>query len=163
MVTRIEALFPKLRPGNYRVTSPPTALCNCIAWAAGDDRRWWWPERGVDNGYWPEEVPFAVTIEAFTAAFALLGYAPCSVEEEEPGFERIALFATADGAPTHAARQLLNGRWTSKLGKGEDIEHALHELEGDIYGGVIRMLKRPRAADAGPGPPLSEQDLPPRS
>jgi hypothetical protein len=144
MVTRIEALFPKLQPENYRITSPPTALYNCIAWAAGDDRRWWWPERNLENGYWPEAVPFALTLEAFMALFALQGYAPCPLEDEEPGFERVAIFATADGTPTHAARQLANGRWTSKLGKGDDIEHDLRDLEGEVYGVVVRMLKRPR-------------------
>jgi hypothetical protein len=70
------------------------------------------------------------------AAFATLGYEPCEGEAVEPGWERIALYGTADGVLTHAARQLLNGRWTSKLGCWEDIEHGLHDLEGEAYGTV---------------------------
>ena len=38
----------------------------------------------------------------------------CPVRELqlEPGFEKIALYADNSGKPTHAARQLDNGRWT---------------------------------------------------
>jgi len=45
--------------------------------------------------------------------------------------------------PTHAARQLENGRWTSKLGELEDIEHDLHHLASGAYGAVVQILKRP--------------------
>jgi hypothetical protein len=44
--------------------------------------------------------------------------------------------------PTHAARQLPNGRWSSKLGKLEDIEHALDDICGSAYGSVVPVLKR---------------------
>lgn len=51
---------------------------------------------------------------------------------------------------SHVARQLPDGRWTSKLGPDEDIEHNdLHALEGDVgvyplcYGVVIRFMRRP--------------------
>jgi hypothetical protein len=94
-------------------------------------------------------VPRAVTLEAFRQAFATLGYAVCAGEELEPGFEKIALFAGNRGAPTHAARQLSEGRWISKLGKKEDIEHALHDLEGELYGTVVLLMKRPVPPTAG--------------
>jgi hypothetical protein len=45
--------------------------------------------------------------------------------------------------PKHAARQLPSGRWTSKLGPMEDIEHALHDLTGMAYGSVVLVMKRP--------------------
>jgi hypothetical protein len=81
------------------------------------------------------------TLEAFVAAFATCRFTPCTGEEFEQGFERIALFAVAD-VPTHAARQLASGRWTSKLGMLEDIEHELHAVSGDLYGAVVLILKR---------------------
>jgi hypothetical protein len=84
-----------------------------------------------------------VTIEAFRLAFATLGHEICSGEELEPGFEKIALFANNEGVPKHAARQLSNGKWTSKLGRLEDIEHSLHDLEGTLYGSVVLIMKRP--------------------
>ena len=34
------------------------------------------------------------------------------------------------GLPTHAARQLSDGNWTSKLGPNIDITHSLSGLEG---------------------------------
>ncbi len=44
----------------------------------------------------------------------------------------------------HVARQLKEGMWTSKLGPDEDIEHnTLDALEGELYGAVTQVLKRP--------------------
>jgi hypothetical protein len=88
-------------------------------------------------------VPREVSCNAFVAAFLTLGYAACADESVEPGFEKVALFADPEGVPTHAARQLPTGRWTSKLGQSEDIEHELRALEGPIYGTVVAILKRP--------------------
>jgi hypothetical protein len=81
-------------------------------------------------------------------AFATLCYGPSSGEDFEPGFEKVALFARGN-VPTHAARQLANGRWTSKLGLREDIEHDLHAVSGDAYGAVVLVLKRLIAQPAG--------------
>jgi hypothetical protein len=141
MVNPLEAAFPALRPENYRITSPPTNRYNCIAWAAGDTGKWWWPV-GHSRFFWPHGVPREETVTAFEAAFATLGYAPCDDAEAESGFERIALFCDTAGIPTHAARQLSNGRWTSKLGELDDIEHDLRHLEGEVYGLVVRLMKR---------------------
>jgi hypothetical protein len=55
--------------------------------------------------------------------------------------EKVALYATDEG-PAHAARQLSNGRWTSKLGRDEDIEHELEGLAGSHYGAVVQFLQR---------------------
>jgi hypothetical protein len=142
MVTGIESVFPKLRGANWRVSSQPDDRYNCIAWAANGTTDWWWPI-GSERIYWPEGVPRVVTVAAFRDAFATVGYCNCPGDEFEAGFEKIALFADSQGVPTHAARQLPNGRWTSKLGKLEDIEHALHNLEGTLYGSVVLIMKRP--------------------
>jgi hypothetical protein len=147
MVNELEERFPGLRGTDYRVTSPRDRQYNCIAWATGDMRRWWWPDPPPEDEayYWPPGASNEETLAAFVAAFATLGYGPCEGEAAEPGWERVALYATADGAPTHAARQLPNGRWTSKLGRLEDLEHGLHDLEGEAYGIVVQILKRPIA------------------
>ena len=96
-----------------------------------------------ETPYWPGGVPREETLTAFTAAFATLGYEVADSETWEPGFDKVALFADAQGIPTHAARQLAQGRWTSKLGLSEDIEHNLHDVSGSIYGVVVRVLRRP--------------------
>ena len=147
MVDQIELMFPRLRHGNYQVMSPRTDAYNCIAWAAGDTTRWWWPDD--PKGHWPDGAPRLETPEAFREAFATLGYTACRGDELEAGFEKIALFANAAGFPTHTARQLSTGRWTSKLGLLEDIEHALNDLEGTAYGSVVQIMKRPLPAVKG--------------
>lgn len=137
----LESIFPGLRGGGYRVTSPKTPNYNCIAWAASQEDRWWWPDEAA---YWPSNVPRIATIEAFVAAFGTLGYEPCGDRGIEPGYEKVVIYAKDQGMPTHAARQLPDGRWTSKLGKLEDIVHAaIEHLHGSDYGQAAVFLKRP--------------------
>ena len=142
MVNRLEALFPKLATDGYRVTSPPTIFYNCLAWAAGENWRWWWPD---EEYYWPRDVPCELSLQAFTQAYETLGYEVCTDVEVEIGYEKIALYANAGGIPTHAAKQLASGLWSSKIGRGEDIEHArLESLTGGIYSEVTRIMRRLR-------------------
>src|SRR6266446_484875 len=127
MVTPLHDVFPDLRGTAYRVTSPADPDYNCIAWAAGITDDWWWPHP-EPRAFWPPGVTRARTVAAFAEAFAWLGYTPCNAEEPETGYEKVALYATADSQPTHMARQLPDGRWTSKPGEQMDIEHELHAL-----------------------------------
>jgi hypothetical protein len=140
-VNELEQLFPRLVGNQYQITSPRDRQYNCIAWAVGDTQRWWWPGENKKEEYWPLGVKRERSREAFVAAFVSLGYAACDSEVFEAGYQKIALFENDEG-PTHAARQLPNGRWSSKLGKMEDIEHALHDLEGTVYGSVVLFMKR---------------------
>lgn len=140
----METTFPNLRQSQYAVTSPRTPNYNCIAWAVGDTEHWWEPIRHIPGYYWPRRAPLAYTLESYTAALAIHGFYVCDDGEPEQGFEKIALYANTDGQPTHAARQLASGRWTSKLGDEEDITHdSLAALEGADYGTVVCFLKRP--------------------
>jgi hypothetical protein len=143
MASFLEATFPRLTQDNYSITSQPSKRYNCIGWAAGDNAKWWWPGPDVEFEYWPENARRAETVDAFQEALATVGYAICDGADFEPGFEKVALFADERARPTHAARQLPSGRWTSKLGALEDIEHALSDLEGSDYGKVSVFMKRP--------------------
>jgi hypothetical protein len=139
-----EEAFPGLRQGSYALTSPYDKRYNCIAYAAGDAANWWWPfPADVKEVFWPAGVARAETVAAFRDAFASRGFVQCAGQDAEPGFEKIALFADKNDFPLHAARQLPSGRWTSKLGELEDIEHGLRDLEGDAYGTVVLIMKRP--------------------
>lgn len=142
---KLEDLFPGLASSPYRVTSPPDPQYNCVGWAAGNDGRWWWPDHNLQY-FWPEDVPRECTLAAFVMAYATLGYAAAETSALEEGFEKTAVFVGTDGTPTHAARQLPDGRWTSKLGRLHDIEHELAALEGDAYGRVALVMKRLRKA-----------------
>jgi hypothetical protein len=147
MLTPLEDLFPGLQSSPYVVTSPATKDYNCVAWAVGDVSRWWWPDPDPDNDavYWPADVDREEKLSAFAAALATLGYQPSGTADLEAGVEKVALFARPDGSPTHAARQLPDGRWTSKLGALSDIEHDLAAIAGVEYGAVARIFARPRA------------------
>jgi len=136
-----ENLFPDLVRTGYHITIPPDPIYNCIAHAAGVTNQWWWPDPdGFD--YWPPGAVRERTLEAFLQAFATVGYSPCADGSLEPGWVKVALFATDEG-PAHAARQLRNGRWTSKLGPDNNIEHALEGLFSPSYGTVVQFLRRP--------------------
>ncbi|MBI4389802.1 MAG: hypothetical protein HY580_06435 [Nitrospinae bacterium] len=139
-----EESFPNLKknPANYRITSEATRSYNCIAWASGETHRWWWPDPDDQYYYWPSDLPREQTLSVFIRAYEGLGYALCSNFELEKDYLKVAIFADKDGNPTHAARQLANGRWTSKLGKDVDIEHELNGVEGPVYGTAVRVLKK---------------------
>lgn len=139
---QIEDYFPRLRPNDYQITSSKSHTYNCIAWAAGETDRWWWPDP-FDQYFWPKGAQRREALEAYVHAFSGLGYVLCQTDELEPGFEKVAIYTDVTGRPTHAARQLPNGKWTSKLGRLEDIEHgALDCLSGSSYGSVALFLKR---------------------
>ncbi len=139
--------FPRLKPENHRITSPAAIEYNCIAWAAGDTENWWQP-----GDFWPMELADPeYSIDALEAAFKALGFEPCDDALPEPGFEKVALYGHNSLYP-HAARQLPGGRWTSKLGKAEDIEHDTPDVvAGGLYGEVVAIMRRPRRSEATPG------------
>ncbi len=135
------ARFPRLRRIPFLLTSPETPAYNCIAWAAGDDSRWWWPGQG-GFAYWPEGIRAKEDLETFISLFESFGYQRCDNPTPKKGVEKVAIFVDANNNPTHAARQLANGRWTSKLGKWEDIEHTLFGLESGHYGNAAVFFER---------------------
>lgn len=136
----LETKLPGLSGADYRITSPATYAYNCIAWAAGETSRKWWPLPGY---YWPEGAAMKETIAAFVNAFELRGYEIALNPDLEPGIEKIVIYVR-DQKPTHAARQLEDGTWTSKLGDCEDIIHAsLEDISGSDYGfPYISMWRR---------------------
>ncbi len=88
-------------------------------------------------------MPRETSLPAFVSAFGQLGFQLCSDEGLDPECEKVAIFAR-DNVPTHAARQLPAGTWTSKLGESVDVEHELADLTGDVYGQVACLLQRPK-------------------
>jgi hypothetical protein len=140
-------LFPKLASTQFEITSPRTKLYNCIAWAAGETNRKWWPDK-MNVDFWPKGVAREATLAAFITAYNTLGYEPCDNGDFEIGFEKIAIFLKPAGTPAHAARQLGNGKWTSKLGNEEDIEHELNGVECQQYGQAKKFMKRKTGVDS---------------
>ena len=127
-----------MKKSKFSICSPETIEYNCIGWAVGRSDLFVWPI-GMS---WPSSCPREETIYAFESAFRILGYESCEDRKYEQGFDKIALYAQGN-RPTHAARQLAEGKWTSKVGTSFDIEHNLKDLEGKRYGKVVMFFRRP--------------------
>jgi hypothetical protein len=132
----LERIFPALAIDDYVVASPETTAYNCIALAAGESDRWWEP--GI---YWP--IQSGDDLATLISLFASLGYALCDDDRLEAEYQRVPLYADELDNWTHAARQLSDGWWTSKLGEAVDILHrSPRELVGGTYGEVRAIMKR---------------------
>ena len=130
----IDEEFPGI---DYKVTSEQDSVYNCIAWAAGHDDDWWSHD---EDYYWIGER--GADIQNLVELFGALGYVECDSDTREAGYVKVALYSDG-GDWTHAARQLESGRWTSKLGIYEDIEHeSPQDLRGDLYGEVHCIMRR---------------------
>jgi hypothetical protein len=84
-------------------------------------------------------------------AYQTIGFQPCFSPALEDGIEKIAVYAVDIGNgnlfPTHAALQLESGRWASKLGDLEDIQHSSAEdVNGPIYGRPVIYMQRDRTS-----------------
>jgi hypothetical protein len=133
------ATFPRLTPSNHRVTSPADTAYNCIAWALGDAERWWEP-----TVYWPDEVGDApYSVRSLIELLATHGFRRADPASDIAG-DWIAVYGSADGTYTHAARRLTSGTWASKLGAWEDVEHDTADaVAGGEYGEIVAYLHRP--------------------
>jgi hypothetical protein len=143
-VEEIEQDHPNLAASGYEIKSRATRAYNCVAYAAGDEECWWEPIPYEQEGFcWPEDVPRTYEMASFVAVYERLGYELCESHDWETGYEKIAIYADENGEFSHVARSGEQGRWCSKLGKLEDIEHAsLAGLEDPAYGRVVHVLRR---------------------
>lgn len=141
--------LPNLTHNNCEVKSPATKRYNCLAWAAGENFRWWWPDP-MGKDYWPPGIARSETVQGFLLAYGTLRFSLCFDGTLEAGIQKLAIYGKGQvGAevPTHASLQLENGQWTSKIGRFEDIDHTTASVvDGPIYGHVICYLARPRPA-----------------
>jgi hypothetical protein len=155
--SRLEADFPNLAAAGYELTSPCANPPTCIGYALGDFDYIWDANGAVikEPGYkWLPDGPFDFQIDTVAKIFELHGYTRCRLDDSlEEGYEKIAIYEdkreNREEPFSHVARQLPNGKWTSKLGPDEDIEHdTLAALEGNTwvhqksYGRVVRIMKR---------------------
>jgi hypothetical protein len=142
-IQEIESLFPLLVGTSYSEESPATDTYNCVAFAVGDFQNWWWPRKGYGI-YWPPGFPLDDFVATLVSIFELHGYSVCNNSDHESGYEKLVIFSHL-GRFKHAARQLKSGRWASKLGEEQDIEHERAEhVENADYGTAETFLKRRR-------------------
>lgn len=140
MFVDLVAIFPNLARGFSR-TSLPTIDYNCLGWALGDDKNWWEPDK---DGWlhWPATLKRTYDIASYISACRLHNYQQCADGAAEVGFDKICMY-TLGGKFTHIAKQLPNGRWSSKLGELDDIAHDLNAFDGTHYGNPTYFFKRP--------------------
>ena len=141
----LEQQMPFLLSEGYVVKSIATRGYNCIAFAADDPSMFYWPDDG-DNPdvYWPISRK-DVSLDCFVEMFAYFGYEKCDDGSLETGYEKVVIYML-EGSPSHAAKQLDDGRWKSKLGIAQDIEHnSVRAVEDEFcYGTAAQYMKRPR-------------------
>src|SRR6185437_13377590 len=135
---RIKNHFPNLRKGeNFKFTSLGTDDYNCIAWASEITDNWvqLYDLRGTKTD--------AVS---YVNYFKSLGFDITTDKTVEEGKLKIAIYIGTEHLEhefKHVARQLPNGKWTSKLGEWEDIEHNTPEaLAGKSYGENIVIMEK---------------------
>jgi TIR domain len=130
----LNELLPQLN-----IIGPNSIDYNSFSWAAGDETRWWSPD---PEGYWPIDGE-ALTMGGFLRAFETLSYRVCPEGKVEDGYEKIAIHINELGQPTHAARQIKSGLWTSKLGSLQKVEYKDVNVLNPLYGNVAVFMKRP--------------------
>lgn len=135
----LTAAFPKLESEGFEIVGEPTTEYNCIAYAAGDTTEWWWPN---GTGYWPPWATLDNRMESLKEAFVGIGYELCDDAYAEAGYQKVALYEI-EGRFQHAALQMFNGTWRSKMGEGPVIEHSNPEsLSGEVYGHATVFMRR---------------------
>lgn len=134
--------FPNLSTDqDFQVTSPIDQRYNCIAWAYGISHLRMWPNQ-APAFFWPQNIPNTATINSFIALFSSIGYIVCANGVHEADYTKIVIFTDSNGVPTHAARQLIGNKWTSKLGLYEDIQHSINGMNGGVYGNATVYMRK---------------------
>lgn len=143
----LQKVFPKLNDQNHKRISKATARYNCLAFACGDERKWWEPKPG-GRYHWPAHIPPSTSLTTVVRIFTSNGYTETDNRQVEAGYLKAAIYVELDDIEIYSHVALSDGNvWKSKLGKGQDIEHdSLDLLEGqnqDEYGIVAVILRKP--------------------
>jgi len=149
----IEMLFPGLKKQAYTITDGPTPLLihlktchiianpyayNCIGWSLCS----------IFNGWFqpPSNLLQAapkLQLKWFDQFYAAKNWKISKNCKPEKGVRKIALYCNAKGYPSHAAKQIEDDWWESKLGQGHRVVHpGTGSLEGEQYGKVTRCYEK---------------------
>ena len=131
--------FPNLADEEFEIICPVSDRYNCIAYTAGDTSQPWSDE---PEDYWPPQVARSPTVQGLENLFRWLGFKKCRGPRPETGYQKVALYGSK-GLWEHAALQMPDGRWRSKLGRGMLIQHeSPHSLAGETYGRPQAYMRR---------------------
>jgi len=146
--------LPNLTMGNHHISSKYDHHYNCVSHSILEEAVPLWPD---NYNHWPASVQRTETIDAFVEFFKCLHFedVPLLATLVTPGYWKVAIYADSTGFPLHVARQLVDGRWTSKLGLKVDINHEnLQCLEGGDFGYVVKIMRHQRTGVLPELPPL---------
>lgn len=145
-VAFLESVFPGLSLTAHSRTSDSSPDYNCLAWAIGETHRWW-ESYNLPGYHWPNGIKGDGSVKSVIKALRLSGFVRCKDGTIEEQFEKLAIYGES-GEFMHIARQLADGKWTSKFGKSIDMSHDNAEcLCGDEYGAVEAYMRRERNND----------------
>ena len=123
-----QGYWPRLR--TWSVTGPRTGQYNCISWSVGVTDQWLWP---------------GGTTADFDAFYASYGWTVSSSCNREYKKRKVALYAMNSDPQdcTHGSRETHDCGWhESKCGGLEKIMHIRTEMEGGVYGDVIKCYEK---------------------
>lgn len=143
--------FPHLNTGTCQVTSPATNAYNCIAWAAGNDKRWWDPDSLY---YWPKGVPREVSLDAVLQVYERLGFAICVGGELETGLDKIAIFVKE--IPLTKYRRTRRDNWSPENGP-VNWGHSKISLINPWMRYAVHLMARSSTSCLAAGKPLRKR------
>ncbi|MFO0925979.1 MAG: hypothetical protein U0736_02945 [Gemmataceae bacterium] len=125
------------KPDNNKLLYTPGQY-NCFAWSVGLTNNYFFPDNYAD-------------MHRFFAARRFTAYASLTPRLLNPRlYQTVAVYGYPDPATgrmiyTHAARQEVTGKWTSKLGELGLIQHdTAQDIAGGNWGQVVRYYYRRR-------------------
>jgi hypothetical protein len=112
---------------------------NCISHTLNINNDISWPFD--NNNYWP--VSRDLTKESFDKFYEFHGFEKMNLLDfsYDPKYIKVALY-TNKGIPTHAAIQVDEFFWESKIGELGIIKHDLFEIEDNVYGEVTQIYRK---------------------
>lgn len=149
-------LWPNSRNKPLKIKSPITPKYNCVAYSLNREDIWY---ESIDNDdirnglcvllqrsiIWPEALSKGILINNYLELYKLNGFEKVNDLDisVEVGYVKIAIYGNTEQVFTHVCRQMEDGKWVSKLGSFQDVEHDdLEVLEGSHYGKVMVVMKK---------------------
>ncbi len=131
----IKKHFPNLTFESFKYTSEKTDDYNCAAWSIEIEDEWiqFRDPKGMLD----------VSITTYINYFTNLGFSITNDKNFEEGVKKIAIYKNEQDEFKHVARLMSNGKWTSKIGDWEDIEHDTLEVLADrSYGKPCLIMEK---------------------
>ena len=149
---QLKSYWPNLKVNsNFDFTSLRTDIAtpltpknyNCVAWAIGVNDKWMDMPNYFQDYFDLDPDTVDHSVDGYADVLTRYGFERCDDSNIENGFEKIAIYGDGERVFTHVCRQLANGKWTSKMGEWEDIEHSsLEALSGADYGTPQVFMRR---------------------